>query len=58
MALLLTLGKWGVGAYLVWDDVSGTYGTAGTLATAITWLYYAAQAFLIGAVVAHQGIEA
>ena len=53
MALLLSLGKWCIGLYLTQDDVSGQYGTAGTLATLLIWVYYAAQALLLGAVLAH-----
>jgi membrane protein len=57
MALLLTVGKWAIAFYLTQDNVSGTYGTAGTLGTLIIWLYYSAQTLLIGAVLAHLSME-
>ncbi len=54
MALLLTLGKWILAVYLMVDDVSGVYGNAGTLATLFLYLYYAAQALLLGALMARR----
>jgi membrane protein len=48
-ALLFVIGKFGVGLYLGKSDVASSFGTAGSLAVLLVWVYYSAQIFLLGA---------
>lgn len=48
-ALLFTLGKTLIGAYLGRSDAGSAYGAAGSLAVALLWIYYTALITLIGA---------
>jgi membrane protein len=48
-ALLFTLGKWGIGAYIGSSDPGSAYGAAGSLAIALLWIYYTAMIVLLGA---------
>lgn len=48
-ALLLTLGRWGIGFYLGHAAVASGYGAAGSLVAVLVWVYYSAQIFLLGA---------
>ena len=48
-ALLFVIGKFAVGLYLGKSDVASSFGTAGSLAVLLVWVYYSAQIFLLGA---------
>lgn len=48
-ALLFTLGKTLIGAYLGRSDAGSAYGAAGSLAVALLWIYYTALITLVGA---------
>ena len=48
-AALFTIGKFLVGMYLGKSDVASSFGTAGSLAVLLVWVYYSAQIFLLGA---------
>jgi membrane protein len=48
-ALLFVAGKFGISAYLAWNDVTSAYGAAGSLALVLIWLYYSAMIFFFGA---------
>ncbi len=48
-AVLFTLGKWGISAYLGASAVASTYGAAGALAIILLWVYYTSMVVLWGA---------
>jgi membrane protein len=48
-SLLLTTGKALVGLYLARSTVTSAYGVAAALIIILTWVYYSAQIFLLGA---------
>jgi len=48
-ALLFTIGKFAVGMYVGKSSVASSFGTAGSLAVLLVWVYYSAQIFLLGA---------
>ena len=48
-ALLFTIGKFVIGAYLGNSGLASTYGAAGSLVLLLVWVYYSAQIFLLGA---------
>lgn len=48
-ALLFSVGKLLIGLYLGHSAVASAFGTAGSLAALLIWLYYSAQIFLFGA---------
>jgi membrane protein len=48
-ALLFTIGKFVVGLYVGKTSVASSFGTAGSLAVLLVWVYYSAQIFLLGA---------
>ncbi|MFO0680350.1 MAG: YihY/virulence factor BrkB family protein [Polyangiaceae bacterium] len=48
-ALLFTIGKALIGAYLGHASVGSAYGAAGSLVVVIVWVYYSAQILLLGA---------
>ena len=48
-ALLFTIGKFGIGAYLGNSGLASTYGAAGSVVLLLVWVYYSAQVFLFGA---------
>ena len=48
-SLLFTIGKVAIGLYLGKSDVTSTFGSAGSFAVLMIWVYYAAQIFLLGA---------
>jgi uncharacterized BrkB/YihY/UPF0761 family membrane protein len=48
-ALLFTIGKFAVGLYVGKAGVASSFGTAGSLAVLLVWVYYSAQIFLLGA---------
>ena len=48
-AVLFTIGKFAIGAYLASTDVASSYGAAGTIILILLWVYYSAQIFLYGA---------
>ena len=48
-ALLFTIGKFAVGMYVGRSSVASSFGTAGSLAVLLVWVYYSAQIFLLGA---------
>ena len=48
-ALLFTLGKYALGAYLGNSSTGSAYGAAGSLAILLVWIYYSAQIIFFGA---------
>jgi membrane protein len=52
-SLLLTTGKALIGLYLARSTVASAYGAAASLVIILTWVYYSAQIFLLGAEVTH-----
>ena len=48
-ALLFTLGKLAIGAYIGSSGVASAYGAAASLVVLLLWVYYSAQIFLFGA---------
>jgi membrane protein len=48
-ALLFTLGKFAIGAYLGQSAVSTVFGAAASLVIILLWVYYASQIVLLGA---------
>ena len=52
-SLLFTLGKFLIAWYLGTSSVSSVYGTAGSLAALLVWIYYSAQIILFGAEFTH-----
>jgi membrane protein len=48
-ALLFTIGKFLIGAYLRTAAVGSAYGAAGSLVVVLVWVYYSSQVFLYGA---------
>lgn len=48
-SLLFAVGKFAVGLYVGKAGVASSFGTAGSLAVLLVWVYYAAQIFLLGA---------
>jgi membrane protein len=48
-ALMLNLGKMGIGIYLGESGVTAAYGAAGSLSLVLFWVYYAAQVLFFGA---------
>jgi len=48
-ALLFTLGKTVIGAYLGRASFGSSYGAAGSLVVLVVWVYYASMIFFVGA---------
>ncbi len=48
-ALLFSAGRYLIGLYLGRSGIASTYGAAGSLIIVLLWIYYSAQAFLLGA---------
>jgi membrane protein len=48
-AFLFTLGKFVIGLYLGKSAIASSYGAAGAVVILLIWMYYSAQAFLLGA---------
>jgi membrane protein len=48
-ALLFTLGKLAIGAYIGRSGVASAYGAAASVVVLLLWIYYSAQIFLFGA---------
>jgi membrane protein len=48
-ALLFTIGKFLLGAYLGRSSLSSAYGAAGSFVVVLLWVYYSAQILLLGA---------
>jgi membrane protein len=47
--VLFAVGKYGIGIYLGHTAIGGTFGTAGSLAVLLVWVYYSALICLFGA---------
>ena len=52
-ALLFTLGKAVIGAYIGRSGLASAYGAAGSLVVVLLWVYYSAQILLVGAEFTH-----
>jgi membrane protein len=52
-ALLFVLGKTLLSWYLAWADPTTAFGTAGSLALVLVWIYYSAMIYLFGAEFTH-----
>ena len=48
-ALLFVIGKFLIGIYMGTNDLSSTYGAAGSLVILLIWIYYSVVIFLFGA---------
>jgi len=48
-AVLFTLGKFAIGAYIGRSGVSSAFGAAASVVVLLLWVYYSAQIFLFGA---------
>lgn len=48
-AALFVVGKYGVGVYLGSRNMDSVYGSAGSLALILVWVYYSSMIFLFGA---------
>ncbi|HTI01636.1 MAG TPA: YihY/virulence factor BrkB family protein [Acidisoma sp.] len=48
-AVLYTIGKAAIAAYIGRSGVASSYGAAGALVVLLLWVYYSAQIFLLGA---------
>lgn len=48
-ALLITIGKMGIGIYIGRSGLASSYGAAGSVLASLLWIYYSAQIFLFGA---------
>ncbi|MBX9593671.1 MAG: YihY/virulence factor BrkB family protein [Roseomonas sp.] len=48
-AVLFTIGKTAIAAYVGSGTIASAYGAAGALAVALVWIYYSALIFLLGA---------
>nr|WP_239005419.1 YihY/virulence factor BrkB family protein [Gloeothece citriformis] len=48
-ALLFSIGKYALGAYLGGGSFGSTYGAAGSLVVILVWVYYSAQILFFGA---------
>ncbi len=48
-ALLFEIGKLLIGVYLGTTSVASGFGAAGSLVVLLVWVYFSAQAFLLGA---------
>lgn len=48
-AILFVVGKFAMGVYLGSRNMESTFGAAGSLALLLTWIYYTAIIFLLGA---------
>jgi membrane protein len=47
--VLFTVGKSLIGLYMGHSNVNSAFGAAGSLVVLLSWVYYSAQIFLIGA---------
>lgn len=54
-ALLFAAGKYAIGEYLARSGLAGAYGSAGSLAVLLAWVYYSAAIFLFGAELVRAG---
>lgn len=52
-ALLFIVGKFLIGLYMGTNDLSSTYGAAGSLVILLIWIYYSVVIFLFGAQVTY-----
>ena len=52
-AVLFTLGKAAIGAYLGRASIGSSYGAAGSLVVLVVWVYYASLIFFVGAEITH-----
>jgi len=48
-AVLFTIGKWGLGNYLVEGSTASAFGAMGSLVALLVWVYYSSQIFFLGA---------
>jgi membrane protein len=48
-AVLFTVGRYLIGAYIGRSGVASGFGAAGSLIVIFVWVYYSAQIFLMGA---------
>lgn len=52
-ALLFVIGKFLIGIYMSTNELSNTYGAAGSLVILLVWIYYSVVIFLFGAQVTY-----
>jgi len=50
-AILFAIGRWGLSLYLTNSNINSAFDAAGTLAIILIAVYYAAQIFLLGAII-------
>ena len=52
-AVLFTMGKFGIGLYIIHSGMASAYGAAGALVVLLLWVYYSSIIFLLGAEFIH-----
>jgi membrane protein len=52
-ALLISVGKWGIGLYLGRTAIASAYGAAGSVVLIVLWVYYVSVLLLLGAEFTH-----
>jgi membrane protein len=48
-AMLFSVGRWGIAAYLAHTATASTYGAAGSVVLILLWVYYSSLILLFGA---------
>jgi membrane protein len=56
-AVLFIVGKFFIGLYMSINDLSSTYGAAGSLVILLIWVYYSVVIFLFGAQITYYVAE-
>ncbi len=57
-ALLFSLGRYGIAAYLAYTATASTYGAAGSVVLILLWVYYSSLILLYGAAFTRKQLEA
>lgn len=57
-ALLFSLGRYGIAAYLAYTAPASTYGAAGAVVLILMWVYYSSLILLFGAAFTRVHLEA
>lgn len=57
-AVLFSLGRYGIAAYLAYTATASTYGAAGSVVLILLWVYYSSLILLFGAALTRTHLEA
>jgi len=57
-AVLFSLGRYGIAAYLAYTATASTYGAAGSVVLILLWVYYSSLILLFGAAFTKVHLEA